>query len=57
MHQHIGVVEKPYHHKDLSRLSVEVIELLHDSRVEVQSCRIVRQQRRYHPPVKSRLES
>ena len=37
MHQHIGVVEQPYYHKDLGNLGIGVTELLHGSRVKVES--------------------
>ena len=41
VHQHIGVVEQPYHHKDLRNLGIGVTELLHGSRVEVESRRTI----------------
>jgi hypothetical protein len=41
MHQHIGVVEQPHHHKDLGNLGIGVTELLHGSRVEVESRRTI----------------
>lgn len=37
MHQYVGVVKQPYHHKDLRNLGIGVTELLHGSGVEVES--------------------
>lgn len=37
MHQGIGVIEEPDHHENLGDLGIGVAELLHGSRVELQS--------------------
>ena len=37
VHQDIGVVKEPHHHKNLGDLGIRVAELLHGSGVELQS--------------------
>ena len=37
VHQDIGVVKEPHHHKNLGNLGIRVAELLHGSGVELQS--------------------
>ena len=37
VHQDIGVVKEPHHHKDLGDLGIRVPKLLHGSGVELQS--------------------
>jgi hypothetical protein len=37
VHQGIGVIEEPDHHENLGDLGISVAELLHGSRVELQS--------------------
>ena len=37
VHQDVGVVEEPHHHKNLGDLGIRISELLHGSGVELQS--------------------